>query len=187
MVKIGFIVEGATEKIILEKSDLFPLLRENNIEFVAEIINDEGNGNLLPHNINPYSRALVDKGATKIFILTDLDEEQCITKTKNRIGSSAHRIVCVSIKTIEAWYLADQEAMRTFLGFATFDCAAPQEIIDPFQFIKTLRLQHSSRGVADKKILANLMIKSGFTIKKAAGHPLCLSAHYFLKRILETV
>ncbi len=186
MVKIGFIVEGATEKIVLEKSDLFDLLKENNIDFVPEIIDAEGNGNLLPHNITPYSKALIDKGATKIFILTDLDEEQCITETKNRIGSSAQRIICVSKKTIEAWYLADREAMRNFLSFADFDCAAPEEIIDPFSFIKNLRLQHLNRGVADKKILANLMIKSGFTIKKAASHPLCLSAHYFLKRILET-
>jgi hypothetical protein len=186
VVKIGFIVEGATEKIILEKSDLFTFLKENNIEFVPEIIDAEGNGNLLPYNIAPYTKALIDKGATKIFILTDLDEDQCITKTKKRIGTPSQHVICVSIKTIEAWFLADVAAIRNFLSFPDFDCATPEEVIDPFSFIKKLRLQHANRGVADKKILANLMIKSGFAIRKAAAHPYCLSAQYFLKKIIET-
>jgi len=186
-VKIGFIVEGATEKIILEKSDLFDLLKEKNIEFIPEIIDAEGGGNLLPHNIIPYSQTLTDKGATVILILTDLDEEQCITKTKTRIGSSEQQIICLSIKTIEAWFLADRNAMRNFLSDKDFDCATPETVADPFLFIKDLRLQRSNRGVADKKILAKLMIKSGFTIKKAADHPHCLSAQYFLKKVTELI
>ena len=51
MVKIGFIVEGATEKIILESSDFFAYLKSLSVNFISDIIDAEGSGKLLPQNI----------------------------------------------------------------------------------------------------------------------------------------
>ena len=68
MVKLGFIAEGATEKIVLESEDFKSFLTELKLDFIPEVIDAEGNGNLLPHNIEKHSQILFDKGATKIII-----------------------------------------------------------------------------------------------------------------------
>jgi hypothetical protein len=186
MVKLGFIVEGATEKIILEKSDFFDYLRSLKIDYVSKIEDAEGNGNLLPHNILEHSKILVDKGATHIFILTDLDKDKCITETKNRISASENRAVVISVKEIESWYLADSSAMGSFLKDSSYYCDSPESIIDPFTEIKNRRLAKINRGIDDKVILAKLIVKNnGFSILKAAEHPNCNSAKYFLKKIKE--
>ena len=53
--KLGFIVEGATEKIILQHSDFFRYLDSLHVDYIPDVIDAEGNGNLLPHNINAYT------------------------------------------------------------------------------------------------------------------------------------
>ncbi len=100
MVKLGFIGEGAVEKIILESVVFQEFLSSLRIDFVKEVVDATGNGNLLPQNIEGYTKTLKDKGATTIVILTDLDEDQCITLTKNRINPSAEYLIIVTIKQI---------------------------------------------------------------------------------------
>ncbi len=82
---IGFIVEGSSEKIFFDSPNFKKYLSSININYIPEIINAEGNGNLLPHNIEELTKILINKGATKIFIVTDLDTDKCVTKTKDRI------------------------------------------------------------------------------------------------------
>ena len=50
VVKIGFIVEGETESLILNSDNFKAILSELNIVSVG-VINAGGNKNLLPHNI----------------------------------------------------------------------------------------------------------------------------------------
>ena len=186
MVTLGFIAEGATEKIILEKTDFFAHLQASGINYIPQVVDAMGNGNLLPHNILPLTRALQDKGATHIFILTDLNEEQCITNTRARIAPLDGYSVIVSKKAIESWFLADTTAMRTLLQDPTFIYPNPEDSINPFEEINTLhRNQHDGRGVGNKLRLANRMFKCGFSILNAAKHPHCDSAQYFLGKIAE--
>ena len=71
--KIAFIVEGATEKILIESEQFKNWIRPFNLELVDHIINAEGGGNLLPHKINDMIKTLKNKGADHIFILTALE------------------------------------------------------------------------------------------------------------------
>jgi hypothetical protein len=151
MVKLGFIVEGETEKIILEQSDFFNYLQSLNIAYIAEVIDAKGNGNLLPYNIIPHTKVLEDKGATQIFILTDLDDDQCITNTKQRISPLAHHVVTVSTKTIEAWFLADSVAMGAFLKEPSFNYDFPENLSDPLEEIRSLRIAKTGRGFGNSK------------------------------------
>jgi hypothetical protein len=185
MVKLGFIGDGATEKIILENTDLFDHLKSLNIEFVADVIDAKGNGNLLPHNLQEYTQILEDKGANRIIILTDLDQDQCITLTKERIKPLENHTLIISVKEIETWFLSDTEAMRKFLNDPEFIHENPESIAEPFEEIKSIRILKNGRGVSDKKILARQMIKSNFSILQAAKHPNCNSAKYFLRKIAE--
>lgn len=185
MVKLGFIVEGDTEKIIFEKSDLFQYLDSLSIPFVRNIINSKGNGNLLPRNIEKHSEKLTANGVTNIFILTDMDEDQCITETKKRIFPSKNQTVIVSTKKIEAWFLSDTKTMRKFLNNYKYTCSNPESIKEPYKEICSLKQRVSNFRIPSKRFLADKMTENGFSILKAAEHPNCNSAKYFLKKISE--
>ncbi|MFM7430750.1 MAG: hypothetical protein ACKO1F_12710 [Flammeovirgaceae bacterium] len=184
MVKLGFIGEGAVEKIILESVVFQEFLSSLKIDFVKEVVDATGNGNLLPQNIEGYTRILKDKGATSIVVLTDLDKDQCITLTKNRINPSAEYLIIVTIKQIEAWFLADNQAMRNLLSDQHFLFDNPEIVENPFQEIRRLSIEKIGRGIPTKVILANQMIsKYHFSVLRAAEHPNCSSAKYFLKKL----
>ena len=187
MVKLGFIVEGATEKIILEQSDFFNYLSSMKIDFIGDVEDAEGNGNLLPHNIEKHTGTLVSKGATDIFILTDLDRDKCITETKKRINPAANHIAVISIHEIEAWFLSDTEAIRKCINNPNYSCTNPESIAEPFDEIIGLLRSSSGRGIGrhGEKRLAKRMLRNNFSVLKAAEQPNCNSAKYFLKKIKE--
>ncbi|MBC7864026.1 MAG: hypothetical protein IAF38_13705, partial [Bacteroidia bacterium] len=180
----GFIVEGDTEKILLESPAFKNLLTSLEIDHVANIVNVVGNNNLLPHLIQEHSNILYKNGAEKIVILTDLDEDLCVSQTKERISPQENHFCVISKKTIEAWFLADQIAFGSFLGITDFTCDNPEGYKSPFEEIKRLRLEYLNRGVNDKKILARIMLyKSNFSFERAANHPNCTSAKYFIEKL----
>lgn len=47
-------------------------------------------GNLLPHNIEAYIELLAKNVVDKIIMQTDLDEDECKAKTRDRIKPRQH-------------------------------------------------------------------------------------------------
>lgn len=186
MVNIGFICEGYTELFILESDTFKVLLNQLGLHSIG-VINVQGNGNLLPHNIKSHRENLFDKGASIIFILTDLDQDQCITKTRSRITEYENQIIIVAVKQIESWFLADDIAMNTiFKGNYSFEFPENQDV--PFETIRSKYFEKFGRGLVgrdEKKRLAQKMINSGFSIQNAANHPNCPSANYFLTKLMQ--
>ncbi len=182
MVKLGFICEGETEKIIVESVIFRDFLTANNFEFI-KAFDATGNGNLLPENISPIIYNLLDEGVEKIFVLTDLDEDACITKTKERINAPEGIVVIVSVKKIEAWFLADSNLLSSlFKGNFLFE--DPESESDPRQILKDLLMQKTGRGIGDSKPrFATKMVNNGFSIINAAAHPNCNSAQYFIQKL----
>ena len=54
MVKVGFIVEGNTEKVIVNSPQFKAFLNNIGLSIVDPVIDAKGNGNLLPQNIEPF-------------------------------------------------------------------------------------------------------------------------------------
>lgn len=183
MVKLGFICEGETEKIIVESSRFKEILAENNCTLI-KAFDATGNGNLLPKNIVPMINNLVDEGAEKIIIITDLDEDECITKTKARIDAPKEIITVVAVKQVEAWFLADNNTLSTLLNEDGFIFDQPEEEPIPRDTIQQLFLQKTLNGIGGSKPrFARKMINNGFSIKNAAAHPNCPSARYFIAKL----
>ncbi len=183
VVKIGFIVEGETEALILNSDNFKAILRDLNLVTVG-IINAGGNKNLLPHNILVHQANLIKKGAEKIVILTDLDDDQCITKTKERITERDKQDIIVAIKQIESWFLADS-ILLTHLFNQSFTFDYPEKENVPFNTLRALLIQFKGRGIPKKVPMASKMINSGFSIQNAANHPNCPSANYFLTKLKQ--
>jgi len=186
MVNVGFICEGYTEWFILKSEKFQILLNELNL-FAVGILNVEGNGNLLPRNIEKHTQNLQDDGADAIVILTDLDEDMCVTKTKVRIGNNDNQHIVIAVKQIEAWFLADTETMKSiFRGKFLFEYPENESV--PFETIRQFYITKFSKGIVgpgDKKKLVLKMLNAGFSIQNAANHPNCPSARYFLNKLQE--
>ena len=68
MVRLGFICEGATEKLIVESYQFRQLLLSNNIELIEPVIDANGGGNLLPKNIEQFVSILSNPFSSSILI-----------------------------------------------------------------------------------------------------------------------
>jgi hypothetical protein len=189
MIKVGFICEGFTERKLLESANFKSYLQSINLEQVDEVINAEGSGNLLPHNIKAYTERLKNKGADIIIILTDLDDDICITKTKNRIKAAENEIIVIAVKKIEAWFLACSSTMQQLLKDDTFQFEFPENEAIPFETIRHLKLAKTGRGfnngTGGKLNLLNNLLSFNLDIKEAAQHPNCPSAAYFVNKLRQ--
>ncbi len=179
--KLGFIGEGSTEKKVLESGNFRRLLNELEIDFVPDVINAEGGGKFTDENVERWANILMDKGASHILILTDKEKATCITSVRQEVDPQNEYIVIVAVKMIEAWFLADSDAMSQILK-QNYVCPNPEEV-GTFEFIKSEKKRLTGRGVGNKKMLIRRILQSDFDLQKAAAHEQCPSAAYFLKKL----
>ena len=184
MVKVGFICEGKTERKIIESDNFQDYLYQIGIECIKPVFDAKGAGNLLPENLSEVLASLKAKDAQKIIILTDLDEDACVTVTKNRVTVDENRVVIVAVKKIESWFLADSETLTVLLK-QNFHFDKPEEENIPFNTLKEIFINRQARGIGVKDIFSARMLKYGFSVQNAASHPNCPSARYFLNKLQE--
>lgn len=178
MVKVGFIVEGDSEKIIVESTAFAQMLKDTGFELVHPVINAQGGGNLLPQNIGTFVSTLQQKQVENIIVLTDLENEASIDAVKHRIENEHVDVIIVAVKALEAWFLADTQAMRAWLKNDVFEELQPEQTADmPWDRLKEIAAQLNKRGPGNKVAFAKQMVKHhGFSIGNAAQHPNCPSA-----------
>lgn len=159
MVKVGFICEGRTEKMILDSMQFRELLLSLNIEIVEDVIDVKGNGNLLPKHLEAQSKALFVKGAEHIVILTDRDAEPCITTVRERVLPPNKHSLVVAVQQVEAWFLADTIAIRSLIGDAAYEAESPESHEAPFEELRLLLVAKTGRGIPTKRLLAKRILK----------------------------
>ena len=181
MVKLGFIVEGDTEKILIESERFKAFAKNSGIEVCSPVIDAKGGGNLLPQNIRPSVARLRMAHVDHIVILTDLEAAPDLESVRTRIGSEHTSLIFVAVKAIEAWFLADTVALRRWLKIEDVFEAYPEETPEmPWERLKALATEKSARGPGNSKpIFARNMCKHyGFDLAQAALHPACPSAKF---------
>lgn len=179
MVKAGFIVEGASERIVVESAMFRTLLQSCGHELVTPVIDAKGGGNLLPQNIDAFLARLDTAGVERIFILTDLEDEARVATVRDRVAHARIDFVFVAVKALEAWYLADSAAMNAWLGTADFHEHDPEATPKkPWERLRQIAIGLQKRGPGCSKVaFAKKMVERwGFAIERAAAHPACPSA-----------
>ena len=184
MVKIGFIVEGNTEKVIIDSLQFKEFLKNLGLSVVDPVLDAKGNGNLLPQNIEPFINRLQGANASQIIVITDADDNT-VTQVKKRIlpKKNLYKIdaIIVAVKAFEAWFLACDELMRNVLRIPDFSMEYPERTPElPFDYIKNLTAQKQVRGPGSKISFAKRVLRHGFSLQTAANHPHCPSATSFL-------
>lgn len=190
MIKVGFICEGDTEKELLSSQPFTEYLSSLGLQCV-NVVNAAGADNLLPHNITSYYSILQKQNVEKVIILADLDNNTCITATKQRIGAQPNEIIVIAVRQIESWFLADTESMRKLLTNENYITEYPELEQQPFEKINALAVTFTGRGFGKKKMrgpkkkLARKIIENGFSFTNAALHNNCPSAKYFINKLTQ--
>ncbi len=184
MVKVAFIVEGKVEKIFIDFLENTGWFREKNIKKVAPTIDAKGGGNLCPQNMQLFVEQAKTFNPDKIFILTDLECDPCVEKTKERLGECDICVVVLAKKAIEAWFLADGEILRKFTQSQLFYFEYPERTeLMPYDVFKSILMRYTGRGTNKVKLAKNIF-RNGFDIERVAEHPECASAKYFVDKII---
>lgn len=180
MVKLGIICEGESEVKIFKSENFISFLNTIGIELID--VQETGSKNqFYGERLNAHRQILIDKGATQVIALLDLDKEQCITITKEKVLSFDNLSVIVAVKEFENWYLADTNALCNFLSKQVF-------VDRPEMYDEAINEMMNLKGFTfpkSKPKLAQKMINSGFSIENAANHPNCPSANYFLTKLKQ--
>ena len=189
MVTVGFVVEGASEKRLVESELFRKWLREDcNLEVVDPVVDAAGNGNMCSRNIETFVKNLrTSANPNKVVVLADLDPDTCapcVQKRKEIIGCQGIDLVVIAKKAMESWFLADTKAMRQWLGDDAFCETHPETLAEmPWDRLKDLRTKQG-RGPGSKLSFARKFIRDHrFDVRRAAGHPHCPSARYFVERL----
>lgn len=189
MVTVGFVVEGASDKRLVESKVFQNWLREKcGLEVVSPVVDAKGNGNMCSRNIETYVEKLrISSAPDKVVVLVDLDPEECapcITKRKDIIGNTGIDLVVVACKAMESWFLADTDAMRQWTRDGKFFEPQPEAMAHmPWDRLREVG-RSMRRGPGTKISFAKKIINSyGFDVRNAASHQNCPSARYFVKKL----
>jgi hypothetical protein len=195
MVTVGFIVEGDSEVILIKSEPFINFLNKIQLHCSNELVINAGGKFNLYHpkgdfskieiRVNGWIETLKDKGAELIFILLDFDDsDDNYTSFKQKIFHQENNIIVVAKQELEAWYLADTNALNKYLGTTGLEIENPESFLKPLEELKRLRNLYSNKGIADKKFLTKHFISSGFSLQNAANHQNCFSAKYFLSKLM---
>ncbi len=181
MVRIGFIVEGFTEKILIESARFKQWANNHDIDICPSVINAEGGDNLLPHHIKPMVELLQLESPDYIVILTDLERDSHPQIVKDRIANAHTKLIFVAVKAIEAWFLADSEALSFWLKTQVYEEYPEETTGMPWDRLGELAKELGQKGTgARKQKFAERMTQYyGFDLTRAANHPNCPSAKEF--------
>ena len=190
MIRIGFVVEGICEKLLIESAGFHTWASQYGLEIGYPVINAGGNGNLCTQNIKPFlEKCHIEANPDKIVVLTDLECEPCVTATKARIGNDKVTQIIVAKKALEAWFLADTVAMRRWLKNDDFpgETMPEQTTGMPWERLKEIAtIYHKKKlgpGRKKKPFTQKMIAQFGFSIERAANHPNCPSAKYFVEKL----
>lgn len=186
MVKVGFIVEGGTEKILVGSPQFIAWLNGHGLQLVRPVIDARGGGNLLPKHLGPAVAQLRHNDAAQIIILTDSEADPDIERVKRRLANEYTDLIFIAVKAIEAWFLADSAAMNRWLKTTDFYETAPEATPAlPWDRLKAIATERDKPGPGSKVKFAKQMVKHyGFLATVAAEHPNCLSASEFKNGLL---
>jgi hypothetical protein len=137
-------------------------------------------GQCLRKNGNGYLRSRIDNFCTlaehtPVFLITDLDSIACPKKLINtwlrKRDKPANLLFRVAVREIEAWLLADHEAMKQLLGRRVHklpDC--PDNLTDPKRELLKLASKASREIRADLVTEKNSIASQGLGYNARLGH-----------------
>ena len=141
----GLIVEGEHDIIIYDK-----LLRK--IGYIPKIRETRGNGRLIK-KIHSWVGLLRRKGLSKIIALKDLHDKSIKEVVKKTQHFPNDVPLCLAIRTVEAWIIADEEALKQqFRKPRIRQVHNPENIEKPKEMLRNIFQRHGKSYVARRDL-----------------------------------
>lgn len=192
-----FVVEGKTEKKLVESSSFKKWLKEVCgivvIKTPKEAVCD-GNGNMCAYKIQHQVKLLrKEHSPDLIIVLADLDRDKSvhsITERKNKMKSTNVDLIIIARNALEAWFLADTEAIRSWRGkgYEKFHVEEPEIYSPPWNEIVALSkvTKRPLSSKSRKPDFAEFFIENHqFDLERAASHKNCPSAKYCVEKLKQ--
>lgn len=185
MVKVGFVVEGPSEKRLVDSAHFQALCVRYGVEICKPIIVVKGVGNG-GRDLTGFIRDCHNQAKPeKVLVLVDADDAPCFQSRKATLGGiETADAVVLAKRTLEAWFMADMEAFSRWAQ-RQICIPFPEQEAKNIDFLKKLAKELGIRGADNHQLFARTMIspKIDFSIERAAQHPHCPSAAYFLRAL----
>lgn len=179
MPQVGFVVEGRSLEMLFRES-LCPWLRQEGV--IPKVINAGGRSRLI-RDAFKHLNALRISGCTRVFFVLDQESDPCPPATAQRLGnvrSEPDVTVCVVARTLEAWLLADRQAILKATG-QPFGLSPTDFLSDPVTELKGLFFKKHKRWYTEVEMAK--AVGRHFSLERAAASN--HSAARFLKKIKE--
>ncbi|MAF10338.1 hypothetical protein CMK11_07795 [Candidatus Poribacteria bacterium] len=97
-----------------------------------------------------------DDGYRATFFLLDIDRDACVRRVLDRFPEDVRRsakedddvFICVAVRGLESWYLADANAVNTVFEDAEYSVPADVEGANPKSELRRLRPKYDKRWLA---------------------------------------
>ena len=184
---VGFIVEGSSEKVVVASDSFAEWLETCGICRGTPVI--DARGNLSRGRMEELARLLRRQAEDidGVVLLRDLDPDgsiQCISERRRESAAEGIDVVIIAKKAIESWFLADSQAMQKWTNEATFLEPNPEATSGmPWERLKEIGRQVGRGPGHAKVVFAKRLVKLGFSVARAATHPNCPSAAYFVRKV----
>ncbi|MEX0761690.1 MAG: DUF4276 family protein [Dehalococcoidia bacterium] len=187
--KIGVVVEGASEKKFLDRV----LHKYNpNVQFDVRIM--KGRNKLIQSSVSmmqQFYSARYQRG----FFITDLDDNECPLQIihefpdevrENALKPKAIRFVtiCVAMRDLEGWLLADQEAIRSVLPQCEYIAPSDTSNLNTGKLLTKLWNSEHPNTALNKISFAASMSYNFDPARAAVNSP---SFEYFWKRLRSCI
>ncbi|MBC7225770.1 MAG: DUF4276 family protein [Thermoflexales bacterium] len=139
MRRVGFVVEGKSLEVLFQES-LCPWLRQRGI--AVKVVN-AGGRSLLIRDASRHLDVLRRSGFERIFFVLDQETDPCPPATAKRLDSVRSEpdvVICVAARMLEAWLLADNEAIQRATGLPGWS-GLTDSLPDPVSELKDLFFQ----------------------------------------------
>lgn len=186
--RIGVGVEGPSDRAFWEKvlHKHFPGVRFDihSMKTREKLIRET------PHLLETFRSLHYAAG----FILVDRDKDRCIAAVLQRFDAATQQearqpesgrylSVCVAIRGLEAWLLADATAIKALLPQASYTAPNDTASLNPGQTLKSLWQQQYGRNSIHNKIGFASLMAPQFNPEAARQHS--ASFTYFWSRLTE--
>ena len=135
---IGFVTEGPSDKSIVQE-----ICRQLGIRTDVRRMRGNNFG-----KARALSARLFDAGCKKVIILKDLH-----TSTPSEIegkfrgeGFQSQVSLCIVVKAIESWLLADEKALSDYLGSEVEAISNPEDISEPDELLEDIFRREKGRS-----------------------------------------
>lgn len=189
VVRVGFVVEGHSEKVLVESETFRRWLDKQELKLVDPVVVAGGQRQLEKGTTSGMGLAsLLRKRSAnldRLVVLADLDPSEtvpCITERRNRVDSEAIDLVVIARKAIESWFLADTRAMRSWTNDESY-CETHPEATPNMPWDRMKEVGPVRRGRSKVLFAKRLITEHGFDVVQAAKHPRCPTARYFVERV----